>query len=111
MKLTESQALSKVAAYCSKAERSESDVRKKLDAWELQEEAQKRIIDRLKKEKFLDEKRFARSFIKDKVRFNKWGKAKIVFELKKKNVKQSIIDECVSEIDNSALDDSLRSIS
>lgn len=110
MKLTESQALSKLAAYCSKAERCEFDVRKKLNSWELQEEVQERIVDRLKKEKFLDERRFVESFIRDKVRFNKWGKAKIVFELKKKKVSALIIDEYISEINSSELDDSLRKI-
>ena len=98
MKLSEPQALNRVASYCSIAERSEFSVRKKLLTWELADDAIKRIIDRLKKEKYLDDTRFARSFINDKLRFNKWGKTKIVFELKKLNISSSIYDPILDEL-------------
>ncbi|MDR1881555.1 MAG: RecX family transcriptional regulator [Prevotella sp.] len=98
MKLSESQALARVAAYCSKAERCELDARKKLVAWELPDEAVKRILDRLKKEGFLDETRFARSFINDKLKLNKWGKTKIVYELKKRSIPESIYFPVLEEL-------------
>lgn len=98
MKLSEPQALNRVASYCSRAERSEFAVRKKLLTWELPDDAIKRIIDRLKKEKYLDDTRFVRSFINDKLRFNKWGKTKIVFELKKLNISSSIYDPILDEL-------------
>ncbi len=98
MKLSEPQALNRVASYCSRAERSESAVRKKLLTWGLPDDAIKRIIDRLKKEKYLDDSRFARSFINDKLRFNKWGKTKIVFELKKLNISSSIYNPILDEL-------------
>lgn len=101
MKYSETQALPKIAAYCSKAERAESDVRKKLLGWELDEESSERIVSRLKKENFLNEERYCRSFIKDKIQFNKWGKVKIVFELKKKRISGSTISSCFEEIENS----------
>ena len=100
MKYSETQALPKIAAYCSKAERAESEARKKLLGWELDEESIERIITRLKKENFLNEERYCRSFIKDKIQFNKWGKVKIVFELKKKRISQSTIDSCFQEIES-----------
>lgn len=98
MKLTEPQALNRVAAYCSRAERSEFAVRKKLIAWELPEDAIKRIIDRLKKEKYLDDTRFARSFINDKLNFNKWGRTKIIYELKKRNIPESVYTPILEEL-------------
>ena len=101
MKYSESQALPKIAAYCSKAERAESDVRKKLLGWELDESSSERIINRLRKENFLNEERYCRSFIKDKIQFNKWGKVKIVFELKKKRIPEFIINSCLEEIESS----------
>lgn len=73
-------------------------MRKKLVAWELPDDAIKRIIDRLKKEKYLDDSRFTRSFINDKLRFNKWGKTKIIFELKKLNIPSSIYDPVLDEL-------------
>lgn len=101
MRYSESQALPKISAYCSKAERAESDVRKKLQGWELDEESSERIVARLKKENFLNEERYCRSFIKDKIQFNKWGKVKIVFELKKKRISESTISSCFEEIESS----------
>jgi regulatory protein len=98
VKLSEPQALNRVAAYCSRAERSEFDVRKKLVAWELSEDAIKRIVDRLRKEKYLDDTRFARSFINDKLNFNKWGRTKIVYELKKRNIPESVYNPILEEL-------------
>lgn len=90
MKMTEPRALNRIASYCSRTERCEYDVRRKLAAWELDEDAIERIIDRLRKERFLDDERFCRSFINDKVRFNKWGRNKILFELKKKQIPETV---------------------
>ena len=96
--MTESQALYKLAAYCSKAERCEWDVRKKLSSWELAEESSSTIVSRLKQEKFLDEARYAKAFVRDKSRFGKWGVVKIVFELRKKRIPETIIREAMSEL-------------
>lgn len=88
MRISEQNALYRVATYCSKAERCEYDVRKKLIAWELSEEEQARIIKRLKDEKYLDNSRYCRSYINDKVKYNKWGEKKIIFELRKKMISE-----------------------
>ena len=98
MKLSEPQALNRVAAYCSRAERSEFAVRKKLLAWELPPDAIERIMDRLRKEKYLDNTRFARSFINDKLKFNKWGKTKIIFELRTLNISESIYNPILEDL-------------
>lgn len=98
MKLSEPQALNRVASYCSRAERSEFAIRKKLQTWELEDDAIKRIISRLKEEKYLDDARFARSFINDKVRFNKWGKTKIIFELKRLQIPESVYKPILDDL-------------
>lgn len=107
MKYTEGQALAKIAAYCSKAERAESDVRRKLTLWELDSDETERIINRLQKENFLNEERFCRCFIKDKLQFNKWGKRKIIFELKKKHIAEQIISNCFMELESEDFEDAL----
>ncbi|MDU1904321.1 MAG: regulatory protein RecX [Dysgonomonas sp.] len=107
MKYSESQALSKIAAYCSKAERAEYDVRKKLDNWELNEDEIQNILDRLKKENFINEERYCRSFIKDKIGFNKWGKIKIIFELRKKRIAETTINTCLDEFENNEFEEPL----
>lgn len=97
MKTTESQALKRMAAYCSRAERCEYDVRKKLVTLEMNDEEIRRITDRLKKEKFLNDERFCRSFINDKARFNKWGETKIRYELKKRNIPEMVFAPILKE--------------
>lgn len=110
MKLTEPQALNRAAAYCSKAERCEWDVRKKLLTWELDTDAVKRILDRLKKERYLDNARFSRSFINDKLKFNKWGKTKIIFELKKRQISESIYNPLLDELSGDEFEEQLMHI-
>lgn len=100
MKLSESQALHRLAAYCSKAERCESDIWRKMLAWELADEEKSRIVSRLKQEKFLDDRRFATAFVNDKSRFSKWGKVKIEFELRKKKIDETLIREATSTLDD-----------
>lgn len=107
---SESQALAKIAAYCSKAERAEYDVRQKLSRWELTEPIIYNIINRLKKENFLNEERFCNSFIKDKMRFNKWGKTKIIYELKRKSIPETIISNCFEGIEVTGFEESLLKI-
>ena len=97
-KLSETEALHKVAAYCSLANRCIDDVRKKLDRWEVESQVQSRIIQRLIQEHFLDEERFCLSFVNDKLKFNKWGQHKIKFELRKKNIPEELIKSVLSKI-------------
>lgn len=97
--LTEPEMLHRAAAYCSSAERCIQDIQTKIQDAGLSEEVSDRIIARLIKEKFIDENRFARSFVNDKFRFNKWGRIKIAYELQKKNIPPSIRTEVLEGID------------
>lgn len=97
--LSETEMLHRAAAYCSAGERCIQDVQKKIEAAGLSKEESDRIIDRLVKEKFIDESRFGRSFVNDKLRFNKWGRIKISYELQKKRIPASIREEVLDSID------------
>ena len=110
MKLSEAQAMNRAAAYCSKAERCEYDVRKKLISWEQTDEATKRIIKRLKDERFLSDERFCRGFINDKIKFNKWGLTKIKFELRKRNISESIYSPILDEFTTDEFEEQLMHI-
>ncbi|MDR1939051.1 MAG: RecX family transcriptional regulator [Tannerellaceae bacterium] len=97
----EAEMLHRMAAYCSTAERCVQDVRKKVEAC-LPADAAGRIIARLTEERFIDENRFARSFVNDKLRFNKWGRVKIACELGKRNIPPAICREALDGIDEAA---------
>ena len=98
MKEKEHEMLRRMAAYCSSAERCKRDVMRKLEAAGLPWEASTRIIARLEDEKFIDEARFAHSFVGDKIRFNSWGRLKIAYELKIRNIPADISREALAEI-------------
>lgn len=106
-KTSETKALSRMANLCARRECCIFDIKTKLLRYELDQEAIERIIEHLKKEKYIDELRFARSFINDKMRFNKWGKVKINFALRQKRIPQDIITEAFLDFSDEQLNASL----
>lgn len=108
--LSEQEVLHRSAAYCSAAERCIQDVIKKAEPFGLAPEANERIITRLLKEKFIDESRYARSFVNDKMQFNKWGRIKIDYELRCKGIPQEIRKEALNEIDETRYSGLLKSL-
>ena len=105
--ISEQEMLHRMAAYCSTAERCVQDIQKKLDKAELEPDVCERIISRLLKEKFIDEKRYARAFVNDKFRFNHWGKYKIRCELYRKGVKECDIEEALINLNDDEYDSTL----
>ncbi len=94
------EALNRAAAYCSRQERCINDVVRKLQMWEVDPEEFGAIIERLVDEKFIDEKRFTAFYVRDKFRFNGWGKVKIRWNLKQKNVTGVAIEKAFEGIDD-----------
>lgn len=99
MEKTENEVLRQMAHYCSTGERCVQEVQKKIANAGLSEEAQARILQRLIDERFIDERRYARSFTNDKLRFNKWGRVKIDYELRKKGIPDTLRQEALQAID------------
>ena len=91
--------LHRAASYCSASERCIQDVEKKIKAAGLTEEESDRIA-RLQQERFIDENRFAYYFVNDKLRFNKWGRIKINYEMQRKGIPTNIRSEALAGIDN-----------
>ena len=106
--LTPGEALNKAAAYCTLCERCVSEVSTKLTAWGVPYALQEEIISRLIEEKFIDETRYCRAFVNDKVRFNRWGRLKITAALREKRLPQEYIKEAMDNIDEDAYQQSLQ---
>lgn len=98
--LTYEEALYKSAAYCSQSEHCISELKNKLAQWNVTESDQLRIIRYLMEEKYIDEKRFAIAYVKDKFRYNKWGKIKIRLELNLKRIEKELIEAALETIDS-----------
>jgi len=102
--------LCKAASYCSISEHCVSEVEDKLNAWGVSDTDKHKIIDRLISEDFINEKRFCTYFVKDKFRFNKWGKFKISYALKAKGLDKGIIDDALNTIDDGEYEELLASL-
>ena len=98
---TVEEALQKLMHYCAYRDRSQKEVENKLDEMRMIPEAKEKIIISLMQENFLNEERFARSFVRGKFRIKKWGRIKITQELKKKEISSPIIKLGLSEIKES----------
>lgn len=89
----------KAKRFCNFQDRSEMEVLSKLKFWNCKPEWIPEIINELKKERFLDEQRFANSFARGKFRMNSWGKLKIMAALLQRNISQDLINKALNEID------------
>lgn len=96
---TKKYALERMRMICSKSEKCEHDIRLKLDSYPLDESEKDWVITRLFNEKFLDNERYTGFFVRDKFRFNKWGKLKIKQALYLKKIPEEVVEDALNEID------------
>ena len=92
------------------AERCEDDVLRKLEQWGVPSDAHEAIVAHLIKERYIDHCRFAVAFVRDKYRFNQWGRIKIAQALRMKHVASDAISEALDEIDEEEYEDILTSL-
>lgn len=102
--------LHKAQQYCSYQERSLFEVKTKLDEWRTQPTVAKKIIQQLREDNYLNEEQFAKSYAIGKFRQKKWGKNKIIYELKKKQVPDLIIQIGLHEIDDVEYEEVLKNL-
>ena len=97
---TEQEAYLQLAAMCAQAEHCEQEMRDKMKRWAIEPDAQDRVIARLIKERYIDNERYARAFVKDKIRYNKWGRRKVMQALWMKRIDNDILHQVLDEIDD-----------
>lgn len=91
--------LNKAMSLCSQRELCCDDIRSKLTSWGIGPEDSEKILVTLIKENFVNEPRYAAAFVRDKFKYNKWGKIKIETHLRVKNIPADIIREALDTID------------
>lgn len=106
--MTEQEAYLQLAALCAQAEHCQQEMRDKMKRWEIDETVQNRIIARLVKERYIDDERYARAFVKDKIRYNKWGRRKVQQALWQKRIDDDIQRRVLDEIEEKEYLDVLR---
>jgi len=100
----------KAEAYCAMSEHCTDDVCRKMEQWGVPSVAYDSILEYLKKEKFVDDCRYAIAFVRDKYRFNQWGRMKIAQALKLKQIASEEINQALDEIDEAEYLDILMSV-
>ena len=79
-------------------DRCVQEVKKKLTRLQVITKTKSKIINHLIEDDYLNEVRFAKSFIQGKLRIKKWGRIKLNYELKKRGVTKFIIDQEINKI-------------
>ena len=97
---TEQEAYLQLAAMCAQAEHCEQEMRDKMKRWGVEPDAQDRVVARLVKEHYIDNERYTRAFVKDKIRYNKWGRRKVMQALWMKRIDDDIQHRVLDEIDD-----------
>ena len=97
---TENEAYLALAALCAQAEHCQYEMLEKMRRWELPEEAQARVMAKLVKERYVDDERYAQAFVKDKIRYNKWGRRKVEQALWQKRIDEEIRNSVLNDVDD-----------
>lgn len=97
--LTKEQALQKLKHYCAYQERCHSEVKSKLFELGVRKTDHDELIANLIEEDYLNEERFAMAFARGKFRLKQWGRIKIKYELKQKQVSDYCIKKALKQIE------------
>lgn len=94
-------ALARLEALCAGSEQSEFDLIARLRRWKVGESEIRDIIDSLTERLYVDNRRFAHAYVRDKFKLSRWGRQKIRMMLNAKRIKADFIDDAIEmEIDH-----------
>ena len=98
--VTEQGAYLQLAQLCARSEHCQHDLLEKMRRWEMSDEEQARVMQRLVSERYVDDERYARAFVRDKIRYNKWGRRKVEQALWQKRIDEDIRQQVLDEVDD-----------
>jgi regulatory protein len=103
-------ALKKAMALCASREYCSEDIRMKLLSLGLNSNDIESVMNTLIKENFINDKRYAEAFLKDKYHHNKWGKVKIAAQLRAKRIGAELIESALAMLDEDEYRQAIRDI-
>ena len=103
-------ALKKAMALCAAREICLSEINQKLTAWGVEDRDMHKITSHLIKEKFIDERRYAFAFVKDKFTHRRWGRIKLSYALRMKDIADETIREALETIEEEIYVNTLKSL-
>ena len=98
--MTGQQAYQKLTDLCARSEHCQQEMLEKMRQWGVSEEEQAKVMERLINERYVDDERFARAFIYDKIRYSKWGRRKVEQALWLKHIDDSISKPLLDKVDD-----------
>lgn len=102
--------LAKAERYCANEEQCRTSVRKKLCDWGASIESSNRVVNHLVDQGFIDERRYARFYCSSKLRNQKWGRLKVISQLRMKLIPPKFITEALQEVSDDEYREILRSV-
>ena len=104
---TAAQALQSLMRLCSRAEKSTGDARRLMRTWGVPETEQQEVVDKLVAQRFIDNRRYAEAYTREKSSLAGWGARKIAMQLRQKGVEREIITQTLAALDTDAQGDKL----
>ena len=101
-------AVEKIRRFCEYQDRCEAEVRRKMAQLLVPAGERDSLMEQLKEERFVDDKRFAESFMRGKMNQKRWGRVKIRIELQQHGISASVISKVMSEMDETRYGENLR---
>ena len=99
--MTFDEALDRCRFLAAKGECCTFDLEQKMRNWGVQSTDIQRVIESLVAERFVDNLRFATAYVRDKTRFNHWGRVKTTLMLRQKHIDKQTINEAFNELPES----------
>lgn len=98
--VSEQGAYLQLAQLCARAEHCQYELIEKMRRWDMSDEAQARVMQRLVSERYVDDERYTQAFVRDKIRYNKWGRRKVEQALWQKHIDKDIRERILNEVDD-----------
>ena len=108
--ITPQDALMRLETLCAQSEQCSYDLRQKLYRWGISSPDSDKIIKKLIRTRFVDDARFAVAYCRDKYRFNRWGRIKIVYGLRSTHIQNCDITSGLETIDAEEYEEILVSV-
>ena len=93
---TAQQALESLMRLCARAERSSGDAMRLMASWQVPPQEREGVLQRLKADKFIDDRRYAEAFVREKINLSAWGRYKILAALRRKGIAESIVNDAMA---------------
>ena len=97
---TAQQALQSLMRLCARSEKSSGDALRLMNQWQVPQSECGAVLDKLLKDRFIDDSRYAEAYVREKSRLSGWGARKIAMQLRQKGVSQDVIAEALKQLDS-----------